>query len=121
MSTCAALLLLVAGLAWNNAWKWAPPAVAGDVWSASCGAFITLLLACVGWRSAAPVRLVCVLLAGFALQVFACNVWFVVAPWPFNPGDETCSSLLHFPLGLAGLWAASMVAQWVYIKGRRDA
>lgn len=121
MRTIGALALLFVGLAWNNAWKWVPLQHQGDAFAASCGAFIAFLLACIGWRRPWQIRIVCVLLAGFALQVFGCHTWFIFDPWPIEPGDETCSARLHFPLGLAGLWAASMVAQGIYIKGRRDA
>lgn len=119
MSTLAALALLLLGLAWNNAWKWAPVEMQGNVYTAGTGGFVALLLACIAWRSSLPVRAVCVLLAGFALQVFGCNVAFLVAPWPVQPGDELCSSRLHFPLGLTGLWLASLLAQWIYLKGAR--
>lgn len=119
MNTFAALALLLAGLAWNNAWKWAPIEQQGHVYTAGTGAFVAVLLACIGWRAALPVRVVCVLLVGFALQVAGCNAWFIVDPWPVNPGDELCSARLHFPLGLTGLWIASLLAQWLYMKGGR--
>ncbi len=114
-----ALALLLCGLAWNNAWKWAPPEDAGHVWSASGGLFVALLLIVIAlvWSHWA-VTAVCLLLIGFALQVFACNFWFVVAPWIAKPGGELCSSRIGFPLGLVGLWAASLVAQYVYTRGK---
>lgn len=117
MSTLAALALLLAGLAWNNAWKWAPVQHQGDVFTAGTGAFVAVLLACVGWGASLPLRAVCVLLTGFALQVLGCNVAFIVKPWHVAEGEELCSSGLRFPLGLTGLWVASLVAQWIYLKG----
>jgi hypothetical protein len=114
-----ALALLLAGLGWNNAWKWVDDAHAGHVWSASGGAFIALLLAVIVlvWGHWA-VTLVCLLLIGFALQAFACNLWFVLEPWVKPAGGELCSSRLGVPLGLVGVWAASLVAQYVYTRGK---
>lgn len=110
-------MLLLAGLAWNNAHKWVPARHAGNVWSASCGLFIAALLL---WIAAgtrwASVQVACALLIGYGLQVFACNVWFIVEPWQVRPGDELCSGRLGFPLGLAGLWAATLAAQWIYLR-----
>ena len=118
MAALRALAMLLAGLAWNDAWKWAPEVHQGRVYTAGSGLFIAALLAGIAWRASLPERAVCVLLGAYALQVFACNAWFIVDPWPVRPGDELCSSRLHFPLGLTGLWAATMVAQWVYM-GRK--
>lgn len=114
-----ALALLLAGLGWNNAHKWVPDVHAGHVWSASGGAFIALLLAVLAlvWGHWA-VTLVCLLLIGYALQVFACNLWFVFDPWVKPAGGELCSSRLGMPLGLVGLWVASLVAQYIYTRGK---
>lgn len=110
-------MLLLAGLGWNNAHKWVPQEHAGNVWSASGGLFIAGLLVWVGAAARmASVQVVCALLAGYALQVFGCNLWFIFEPWEVRPGDELCSSRLGFPLGLAGLWMATLVAQWVYLR-----
>lgn len=114
-----ALALLFCGLAWNNAWKWVDTEHAGHVWSASCGVFVALLLAVIAlvWSHWA-VTVVCVLLIGYAAQVFVCNLWFVVAPWQPRPGGELCSSRVGVPLGMVGLWVASLVAQYVYTRGK---
>lgn len=115
------MLLLLAGLLWNNAWKWAPPQHGGRVFVASCGAFVALLLmglAIVTHSQA--VRIVCVLLIGFALQVFGCNVWFIFAPWEVRPGDELCSSRIGFPLGMVGLWSTILVVQYLYVRDKKN-
>lgn len=114
-----ALFLLLCGLGWNNAHKWAQPEHAGYIWSASGGLFIAALLAVIAlvWGHWA-VTLVCLLLIGFAMQVFVCNLWFVVSPWDLRGSRELCSSRLGFPLGMAGLWAASLAAQYIYARGR---
>lgn len=109
--------MLVIGLAWNNAWKWVPEQHAGRVFAAGSGLFIAMLLLWhAGMSRSRPMGLVCALLAGFALQVFGCNAWFIVEPWPIRPGDELCSARLGFPLGMTGLWAATLLAQWIYLR-----
>lgn len=114
-----AMLLLLAGLLWNNAWKWFPAQHGGRVFLAGGGLFIAVLLAWVFVSSRShPMRVVCVLLAGFALQVFGCNAWFIVEPWEVRPGDELCSSRLGFPLGLVGLWVTILVVQYLYLRGK---
>ena len=115
----AAMALLLAGLLWNNAWKWFPAQHGGRVFVAGSGLFIAFLLSglAVITKSQA-VRIVCILIIGFALQVFGCNAWYIVAPWHINPGDELCSSRLGFPLGLAGLWVTILVVQYLYVRGR---
>ena len=57
-------------------------------------------------------------LAGFELQVVACNAWYLVRPWPTPPGSALCSSGLQFPLGLIGLWVVLNAALWLHHKGR---
>lgn len=118
MRTLGALLLLLAGLAWNNAWKWFPPDLQGWAYNASTGAFVTILLLIVFLFTSTVVRVVCVLLIGFSVQVAVCNGLYVIDPWPLVEGGEMCSTRLAFPLGLAGLWVASLVAHWLYMKGR---
>lgn len=114
-----ALCLLLGGLLHNNAWKWAPPEHAAMVWNATGALLPAALLAVIAlvWAHWA-VTLVCLLLIGFSLQVVGCSVAFIVSPWPVRPEDELCSSRLHAPLGLVGLWAASLVAQYVYTRGK---
>lgn len=111
--------MLLMGLAWNNAWKWVPEPHAGRVFTAGSGLFIAALLL---WHAAASrsraMAFVCVLLGGFALQVFGCNAWFIVEPWPVRADDELCSARLGFPLGLAGLWASTLLAQWIYLRSK---
>ena len=102
-----ALALLLAGLAWNNGWKWAPPEHAGRVFVASSGAFIAALLL---WGA----LLVRSKPIGYALQVAGCNALYIVAPWPVRTNDELCSTRIGLPLGLLGLWMATMLAQWIY-------
>lgn len=114
-----ALCLLLAGLIHNNAWKWAPVEHKAMVWNISGALLPALLLVVIAlaWGHWA-VTLVCLLLIGFALQVAGCSIAFMVRPWPVNPEDELCSAGIHAPLGLVGLWAASLVAQYVYARGR---
>jgi hypothetical protein len=116
----SAIVLLLVGLAWNNVWKWVPPQHGGRVFVAGSGLFIAFLLGAHALRSSRPVQVVAVLLIGFAAQVFGCNLWFILDPWVIKPGDELCSSRLGFPVGLVGLWVATMVLQYVYMRGDHE-
>jgi hypothetical protein len=110
--------MLVAGTLHYTVWKWAPEALQGHVYTGTAAAKQAFLLFVIGlvFRSR-EVWLVVAVLAGFELQVVACNVWYLVRPWPTPPGSALCSSGLHFPIGLVGLWAVLYVAHRLHRSG----
>lgn len=111
-------LLLLAGVVHNNAHKWVPAALSGRVYLITGAALIVLLLLTVGLLARQPLLWpVIALLAGYALQAIGCNVWYVLAPWPVQPGGELCSDRMQVPIGTLGLWAAAMLAQNLYLRG----
>jgi hypothetical protein len=113
-----ALLLVLIGVGKNNAWKLAPPAMQGYAWSISESSLIAALLVLIALRRRSwSIWLAVALLAGFELQVLACSIAFLISPWSVIPGDELCSSGLHFPVGSLGLWAALFVAWRLHRKG----
>lgn len=113
-----AFVLLLAGLVHNNAHKWVSPDLKPWVWNITGALYPIVLLVFIAMIVAHPaVWLVVTLLCGFSLQVAGCSVAYLIAPWPLNPNDELCSSGLHAPIGLLGLWATTMVLQRVYLRG----
>jgi len=109
-----AFVLLLAGLLHNNLYKHASAPLAGRVFVVTGHLLIALLVAVLCWvahkQKARSVVLVCLLIAGYTLQVAGCNLWWMIEPWPVVPGGELCSDRLGLPLGLVGLAAACMVA-----------
>lgn len=118
----AAVGLLLVGLLHNNAHKWVSAAAAGRVY------LITgTLLALVGvvayglWWHSRWVWLSVALVAGYLLQALVANAWYLWRPWHITPGArELASDGLHFPLGLAGLWLATMLVQYLSLRGTGD-
>ena len=112
-----AFLLLVNAVLSNNLWKRFPDDSQAYVWHASLGISGAVTLAVIGLAfGSAEVWLAVALAAGFYLQAAGCSIWFLLDPWPLKPGDELCSSGLHFPLGLVGLWASVCVV--LFLRGR---
>lgn len=114
----AALALLGVGTAAQFAYHFAPPQLAADVWNASLGAFLLVLLLLVAnaYRS----RLVlpaCGLLGAWALLQAGCSLAYMVAPWVVLPGQAQCSARLDMPLTIIGAWLAGLAA--ANIRGAR--
>lgn len=115
-----ASLLLVFGAAHYVVWKLVSVPLQGHVYTATGALAMVVALVVIGLVFASPeVLLVVALLGGFALQVVVCNAWFIVSPWPTQPGSALCSSGLHFPVGLVGLWCLLYVAHWIHRKGEK--
>lgn len=110
--------MLFNGTVHYTLWKKVPEAIEGHVYTATAAAMQAFLLFVIGLAfPAREVWLVVALLAGFELQVVACNAWYILSPWPTPPGSEMCSSGLHFPVGLVGLWGVLYVAHRLYRPG----
>lgn len=106
-----AALLLVAGVAANNVWKLAPADSQAYVFHASLALFALVLLVVIGLAAWSRwVWPVVALLGGFMLQIAGCSIAYLYSPWVINPGDELCSSGLHAPIGMVGLWATVVIA-----------
>lgn len=115
-----ALALLIAGLAHNVAFQWFDLELWGRVYKITGAALIAGLLVHFGWQyRRATVWAVVGLLLGYALMAIGCEVAYIVAPWPLDPGTPMCSHRLGLPLTLMGLGLACGIAGW--IKGRADA
>lgn len=105
-----ALALLLVGGAAQFAWQAVEPEHAADVWNASQGALMLLVLAVAWSRYGRMVRMACVLLALWAALQTGCSLAYMAAPWPVAPGDEQCSAALNLPLGMIGLVLLAMAA-----------
>jgi len=114
-----ALGLLLVGLVHNNLHKFVPVEMKPWVWNITGALYPVVLLVLIAliWNHWS-ITLVCLLLIGFSLQVAGCSALYMVAPWPIKEGDELCSARFHAPLGLIGVWLASLVAQHVYLRGK---
>lgn len=105
-----ALVLVLIGIGHGVAWKLVPSMYEASAWNVTGAVFRVLLLVLIGsaYRSLA-MWLAVALLAGFELQTASCSIWYAVTPWPMSPGDELCSSKLHFPVGTVSLWLALLI------------
>lgn len=103
--------LLVLGVAAHFAWHAAPADLQGQAWNASNAVQQLVLLALLAnayrqrW-----VWVVCALLGVWQGMVAGCSLAWMVSPWPVLPNQAQCSAALDAPLGLLGLWIASILA-----------
>lgn len=106
-----ALVLLVTGLLFSYAWYWAPDQYAGEAFSIVTSAHIIFVMGFIGFVFRSPeVLAVVALIILFKMMVIGCNVWFIVDPWPIQPGQAMCSARLNMPLGFVGLGLGVLLA-----------
>lgn len=116
-----ALLLLVAGVAAQFAWRALPPAEQGDAWNvAQAGLLLLALVLLAAAYRTAWVSAVCALLGAWQCMTAGCSLLYLIRPWATAPGQGRCSALLDLPLGAISGCLAVLLAWRIYRKGRHD-
>jgi len=106
-------LLLIGAWITFYAYEFARPALWAELWNlgGAIGRLLLLVLVVLAYRSV-PVTAAAIWWAVEDLQVLGCGVWWMMAPWPMEMGENRCSSLVGVPLSLAGLSLGALLA-WV--------
>lgn len=101
-----ALGLLLAGMAAQFMWQWAPAWAQADVWNATCAVFIVMLLGVLAaaYRCLKEVVLVCCYLAVLWLLTAGCSLLWLKEQWEVLPGQDQCDARVRFPLSVIGLF-----------------
>lgn len=102
----AALGLLLAGMAVQFLWQWAPTWAQADAWNAAGAIFIMLLLGvlAVAYHRAKEMLLVCCYLAALWLLTAGCSLLWLKEQWEVLPGQDQCDARWKFPLSIVGLF-----------------
>lgn len=109
-----ALALLLVGLVLSYGWHWVPDELVADVWNIATSALVVFLLSILAMTFHSPeVWLVVALLIVLKLMVIGCSLWYLVDPWPINPGDGMCAARLNVPVGALGLAVAALLAAYI--------
>lgn len=108
-----AVLMLIGAWVTFYAYEFAPPADRAEVWNlgGASGRLLLVALVVLAYRSA-PITAAALWWVVEDLQVVGCGVWWMVAPWPMEAGENQCSALVGVPLSLAGL-SLGAVLTWV--------
>lgn len=106
-----ALGLLLAGMAAQFLWAWAPTWAQADVWNAGGAIFIALLLGLLAadYRRFSAMLLVCAYLALLWLMTAGCSLLWLVQQWEVLPGQDQCDARFRFPLSVMGVFIGLMV------------
>jgi hypothetical protein len=102
----APLWLLLAGMAAQFLWQWAPTWAQADAWNAAGAIFIALLLGvlAVAYHRAKEMLLVCGYLAVLWLLTAGCSLLWLKEQWEVSPGQDQCDAQFKFPLSVIGLF-----------------
>ena len=49
-------------------------------------------------------------------QVIACSALYIHSPWPVDPGQPICSTLVGLDLGAASLVATAFLVRWLAVR-----
>lgn len=103
--------LLLAGMAAQCLWAWAPTWAQADVWNASGAVFIALLLGLLAaaYRRYAALVLVCCYLALLWLMTAGCSLLWLIQQWEVLPGQDQCDARFKLPLSVMGVFIGLMV------------
>ncbi len=103
--------LLLAGMAAQFLWAWAPTWAQADVWNAAGAIFIVLLLGVLAaaYRSYCTLVLVCCYLGLLWLMTAGCSMLWLFQQWPVAPGQDQCDARFKLPLSVMGLFIGLMV------------
>ncbi len=106
-----ALGLLLAGMAAQFIWQWAPAWAQADVWNATGAIFIVMLLGVLAaaYRRIKEVMLVCCYLAVLWLLTAGCSLLWLKEQWEVLPGQDQCDARFRIPLSVMGLFIGLMV------------
>jgi hypothetical protein len=106
-----ALGLLLAGMAAQFLWAWAPTWAQADVWNAAGAIVIMMLLGVLGaaYRRSPVMVLVCSYLAVLWLLTAGCSLLWLHEQWEVSPGQDQCDARFKIPLSVMGLFVGLMV------------
>lgn len=106
-----ALWMLLAGMAAQFMWGWAPTWAQADVWNATGAIFIAMLLGvlAVAYRRFRCLVLVCIYLAALWLLTAGCSLLWLYEQWEVLPGQDQCDARFRIPLSVMGLFIGLMV------------
>lgn len=106
-----ALGLLLAGMAAQFLWAWAPAWAQADVWNAGGAIVIMMLLGVLGaaYRRSPVMVLVCSYLAVLWLLTAGCSLLWLKEQWEVLPGQDQCDARFRIPLSVMGLFVGLMV------------
>lgn len=106
-----ALGLLLAGMAAQFMWQWAPAWAQADVWNATGAVFIVMLLGVLAaaYRRLKEVVLVCCYIAVLWLLTAGCSLLWLKEQWEVLPGQDQCDARFRIPLSVMGLFIGLMV------------
>lgn len=106
-----ALGLLLAGMAAQFLWQWAPTWAQADSWNAAGAIYIMLLLGvlAVAYHRAKEMLLVCGYLAVLWLLTASCSLLWLKEQWEVLPGQDQCDARFRIPLSVMGLFIGLMV------------
>jgi hypothetical protein len=95
----------------------ADPGDGAQVWNIAGAVSRSALLLAVVWRWRG-VEVVGAALWWFAEEamVVVCSTAYIVKPWVVPPGQDQCSSLLHFDLGKLGAAVLVCVLLWIHTR-----
>ena len=102
----AALWLLLAGMAAQFMWQWAPAWAQADAWNATGAIFTAVLLGLLAAsrRRATELVLVCAYLAVLWILTAGCSLLWLIEQWEVSPGQDQCDARVKFPLSVVGLF-----------------
>ncbi len=113
----AAFVLLVVGLLLSYSWYWFPADIQGWVQNISSALTALFLLVVIGMLfGSAEVWGVVALLSLFKATIVTCNVWWLISPWPIQPGKATCSAKFDMPLGIIGLTLGAILIAYFLVR-----
>jgi len=101
-----ALWLLLAGMAAQFMWQWAPAWAQADAWNATGAIFTAALLGLLAasQRRATELVLVCAYLALLWILTAGCSLLWLKEQWTVLPGQDQCDARFKFPLSVVGLF-----------------
>lgn len=108
-----ASLMLVGAWGTFYAYEFGPPALRAEIWNlgGAFGRLLLVVLVVLRYRSA-PITAAALWWGFEDVQVIVCGVWWMVAPWPLELGQNQCEALTGVPLSLAGVSLGAVLA-WV--------